>query len=261
MPENDDLGLLIDAARGASELALAHWRSEPKVWDKGGGQGPVSAADLEVDRFLRAFLTERRPDYGWLSEEGEADPRRRAAEAVFIVDPIDGTRNFLKGEASWAQSLAVAVAGRVEVAVVLMPAKESLYTARRGAGAFMNGTRLRASRGCELASARVLAPRAALAPEVWDGVPVPQVQRHFRPSLAYRLCLVAEGRFDAMVTLRDCWEWDIAAGSLIAEEAEATVSDRTGAALRFNTEAATTPGAVAAAPALHSALLPPAQAR
>ncbi|MBM9596180.1 3'(2'),5'-bisphosphate nucleotidase CysQ [Roseitranquillus sediminis] len=261
MPDSEDLDLLTAAAHSAAEIALRHWRTGPKVWDKGSGLGPVSEADLEVDRHLRQALLAERPGYGWLSEEGEADPDRLSAERVFIIDPIDGTRNYLEGEDSWAISLAVAGAGRVEAGVVLMPARDRLYAAVRGGGATRDGAGIRASRRTEIGDANVLAPRTALTADAWRGAPVPQVRRHFRPSLAYRLCLVAEGRFDAMMTFRDCWEWDIAAGALIAEEAGATASDRTGAPLRFNTEFARTPGAVVAPAALHRDLILPPQAR
>ena len=260
MPAGDDLDLLVHAARASGELALAHWRHEPRVWDKGRGLGPVSEADLEVDRFLRDRLTAARPSYGWLSEEATDDRSRLECDRVFIVDPIDGTRVFLEGQTAWAVSLAVAHRGQIETAAVIMPASNKLYTATRNGGARLNGEPLAASVRTELPRAQVLAPRVALSPEMWHDCAVPPVKRSFRASLAYRLCLVAEGRFDAMMTFRDCWEWDIAAGALIAHEASATVSDRTGAALRFNTPDAMTFGAVAAAPALHHALLPPRQA-
>jgi myo-inositol-1(or 4)-monophosphatase len=81
------------------------------------------------------------------------------------------------------------------------------------------------------------------------------VKRHFRPSLAWRLCLVGQGRFDIMVTLRAAYEWDIAAGSLIAAEAGATVTDGEGAALEFNRHPARAPGVIAAPEALHRALM------
>ena len=81
------------------------------------------------------------------------------------------------------------------------------------------------------------------------------LKRHHRPSLAYRLCLVAEGRFDAMLTLRPAWEWDIAAGALILSEAGACVTDRRGGPLRFNNTHPQTDGVLAANPALHAALL------
>jgi myo-inositol-1(or 4)-monophosphatase len=93
-----------------------------------------------------------------------------------------------------------------------------------------------------------------MAPELWPGG-VPEVKRSFRASLAYRLCLVAEGRFDGMLTLRDAWEWDIAAGALICERAGAMVTDRLGAPLLFNAAPPQAAGVVVAAPGLHGALM------
>jgi myo-inositol-1(or 4)-monophosphatase len=84
---------------------------------------------------------------------------------------------------------------------------------------------------------------------------VPPVRRAFRPSLAYRFCLVAEGRHDGMLTLKDAWEWDTAAGALIAARAGAVVTDRLGGALVFNRAMPQTAGAIAAAPGLHGALM------
>lgn len=254
-----DLALLMEGARLGSETALRYWGSSPDVWDKGDGQGPVSEADLAVDKALGDFLRTARPSYGWLSEETEDDRTRLGAECVFIVDPIDGTRSFLGGERTWAISLAVARRGKIEAAAVALPSLNKLYSSMAGAGAYNNGVSIRASDRQSTEGARVLAARASLDPNVWGEHGPPPVERHFRPSLAYRLCLVAEGRFDAMITFRDCWEWDIAAGALIATEAGAHVSDRRGVALSFNSSEAKTPGAIAASPALQPALVPPAQ--
>lgn len=238
---------------------MHYWGASPASWDKGNGQGPVSEADLLVDGILADKLRSARPDYGWLSEETEDDPARLDAERVFVVDPIDGTRSYLEGRTPWAISIAVVSRGVVETAVVALPAKARIYSAVAGGGAWCNGEALRASRLVEVQSAQVLAPRVALSDAVWGPSGAPPVARHFRPSLAYRLCLVAEGRFDAMMTFRDCWEWDIAAGALIAAEAGAKVSDRCGAPLAFNSAGGRTPGAIAAAPGIHAALLPPGQ--
>ncbi len=257
MPAADDLALLIEAARLGGETALRYWRASPHAWEKGGGQGPVSEADLSVNAVLSDVLRSTRPDYGWLSEETEDDEARLAASRTFIVDPIDGTRSYLEGRRTWAISIAVACGSEVETAVVALPMRERVYTAVIGGGAHCNGTPVKASRRQRIDSALVLAPKIALTSETWGQRGVPPVERHFRPSLAYRLCLVAEGRFDAMITFRDCWEWDIAAGGLIATEAGAIVSDRAGAPLVFNSALARTPGIVAAAPALHSSLLAP----
>jgi myo-inositol-1(or 4)-monophosphatase len=247
-----DLALLEDAAREAGEIALSFWRDDPQVWDK-GGDDPVSEADFAVDKHLHGRLLGARPDYGWVSEETEDDPERLSAERVFIVDPIDGTRSFVKGEPTWAHSLAVAEKGRITAACVFLPAREKLYLAALGEGATLNGAALAASGRGELEGATVLSPKVSFREEFWTGA-LPPVERHFRPSLAYRMALVGEGRFDAMLTLRPAWEWDIAAGALIATEAGAKVTDRHGAALAFNSPARQTAGVLAAGPALHGAL-------
>ena len=105
------------------------------------------------------------------------------------------------------------------------------------------------------ATKRVLANKASLRPENWPRGR-PDLAPHFRPSLAYRMCLVAEGRFDAMLTFRPTWHWDVAAGALICEEAGARVTDPSGAPLSFDAAPPQSPGVVAAEARLHAALLP-----
>ena len=252
MPASD-LALLVEAAREAGEIARGYWREDPEVWDKGGND-PVSEADLAVDRHLRERLLAARPDYGWLSEETDDDGRRLGSERVFIVDPIDGTRSFVKGEATWAHSLAVAEKGRVTAGVVFLPVRDKLYAAGLNTGATLNGGLIRAGERDALEGAHILSPRVTFQPEHWKGAP-PEITRHFRPSLAYRMALVAEGRFDAMITLRDAWEWDIAAGALIAAEAGAAVVDRRGAALTFNSPGRKTAGVLSGSRALTSQVI------
>jgi myo-inositol-1(or 4)-monophosphatase len=253
LPE-PDLALLEAAARAAGEIALARAAAPGEVREKPDGYGPVSEADLEIDRMLRAELAAVRPDYGWLSEESEDGPARLGAERVFIVDPIDGTRAYLAGQPAWAHSLAVAEAGRVVAGVVYLPRLGQLYAATLGGGARLNGEPIAISPRSELDGAEVLVNGNQLMPGLWPGG-VPRVTRHFRPSLAYRLCLVAEGRFDATFTFRDTWEWDVAAGALIAREAGAAVSDRAGRAWRFNNPVPLLPGMIAAGPELHARIL------
>jgi myo-inositol-1(or 4)-monophosphatase len=249
-----DLPLLAEAAREAGRLALSHWRDGPEGWEKAGGEGLVTRADLDVDALLRDRLTGARTDYGWLSEESPDEPARLAARRVFVVDPIDGTRSFAAGESAWAISLAIAEAGAIVAAVIHLPALGLLYSAAAGAGAHRDGARLSASRAARLDGSSLLAPRSVLDARHWRG-PAPAARRAFRPSIAYRIALVAEGRYDAMMTFRDSWEWDVAAGALIAAEAGAAVTDRTGAPLRFNTPHRQTPGLIAAPPALHAEAL------
>jgi myo-inositol-1(or 4)-monophosphatase len=248
-----DRRLLEAAARAAGETALGFLARPNPVREKPGGHGPVSEADLAVDAELRATLLAARPGYGWLSEESEDDPARLAATRVFVVDPIDGTRAFLAGQKAWALSLAVVEAGRPVAAVVHLPALGRTYAATDGGGATVDGIPMVVAAD-RSEPARVLAPGNALDPALWPGGP-PPVERHFRPSLAYRLCLVAEGRFDATFSFRDTWEWDVAAGDLIAREAGAAVTTRAGAAPLYNLPTPRLPGILAATPALHAALL------
>ena len=248
-----DLALLTDAARQAGEIALRFWRQAPKAWEK-PGQGPVTEADLAVNAALRDMLRSARPDYGWLSEEDPDSETRLETEFQFILDPIDGTRSFIAGEDVFAISLAVVQNGTARAGVVYLPALDRLYTATDHGPALKDGQPIVASKQQGIDGARLLTTAQALQPQHWPGG-VPDLKRSFRASLAYRLCLVAEGRHDGMLTLRDAWEWDIAAGSLIAARAGAAVTDRTGQTLRFNQPNPLAPGVLVAAPGLHAALL------
>lgn len=252
MPETD-LDLLIAAAKESGRIALGFHGSTYEKWDKEDGAGPVTAADLAVNRMLEVELQDARPDYGWLSEESPPLQDRQKAERVFIIDPIDGTRSFIEGADTWAHSLAICENGEIVAGVVYLPKRDLMYTAAKGQGAFLNGTRIHPSQRAELTDADILATRPSFEPRHWKRIP--KVTRHHRPSLAYRLALVAEGKFDAMLTLRATWEWDIAAGVLLLEEGGALASDKHGQALRFNNPDPRLPGMVGANSDLHRQLL------
>ncbi|MEM6309182.1 MAG: 3'(2'),5'-bisphosphate nucleotidase CysQ [Pseudomonadota bacterium] len=254
MQAHDDLTLLINAARQAGDVALKFTGPDAQKWEKPDGAGPVTEADLAVDEALTGILRGARPDYGWLSEETDDDDARLSQDTVFIVDPIDGTRNFIEGGRTWAHSIAVAHKGQITAGVVYLPMRDMLYAAVLGTGATLNGDTLYASSQADLSKAELLSAKPNMRDQFWIG-PVPSFARAYRPSLAYRCALVGQGRFDGMITFRPTWEWDIAAGALIASEAGARVSDRTGKALRFNQADPRTHGILAAAPKVHSALV------
>jgi myo-inositol-1(or 4)-monophosphatase len=250
----EDLALLVRAAEAAGPIALSFWRSAPKAWDKPDDAGPVTEADLAVNDALQSLLMGVRPDYGWLSEESEADASRLDARRCFIIDPIDGTRAFIAGQQGFAHSLAVAEGDRITAAVVHLPAMNLTFTAFAEGPALLNGKPIRPSdRG--MAGARVLTYKSATEPEHWKNGRTPPFRREFRPSLAWRLCLVAEGRFDAALSVRSVWEWDIAAGSLIAERAGALATDRHGQPMRFNSPRAMVDGMIVAGPRMHGEML------
>lgn len=249
-----DLELLIEAALAAGEVSRGFAGGTARIWEKADNAGPVTEADLAVNERLAGILRPARPDYGWLSEESPDSAERLAAERVFIIDPIDGTRSFIDGATTWAHAIAVAERGVVTAAVIHLPMRDELFAAATGQGATLNGAPIAPSDRDQLEGAAVLAARPALEPKHWNGE-VPKIRREYRPSLAYRLASVAEGRFDAMITLRRTWEWDVAAGDLILREAGATVTDRTGNALRFNNPHPAVDGVLAGGAKVHAGLL------
>ncbi|MFA8443688.1 inositol monophosphatase [Yoonia sp.] len=253
MPETD-LALLVDAARRSGDIAKRYFRQDPDVTHKPDGAGPVTAGDLAVNAMLEGFLQAARPDYGWLSEETEDNPARLDTQRQFIIDPIDGTRAFIDGSEDWAHSLAITENGVPVAAAVYLPMRDMMFAACKGGGATLNGAPICAT-DVQMADATVLGAKPNFDGRFWAGGVLPPIKRAFRSSLAYRLCLVAQGRFDGMITLRPSWEWDIAAGALIITEANGVVTDQHGADLCFNNEHPQVPGVLAAGKGLHADLL------
>ena len=250
-----DHELLLQSAKAAGKIALGFWDAGFDVQDKPDGAGPVTDADIAVDRALKQALLSARPDYGWLSEESEMSADRLSKRHVFVVDPIDGTRSYIAKDTSWAHSLAIVDNGVVTHGVIYLPARDLMYSAVRGEGAFLNGAPIVASQCLDVQAATLLGARPIRESKHWKKGRVPKFTQDYRPSLAYRMALVAQGRFDAMLTLRATWEWDICAGALIASEAGATVTDKFGAALRFNSPEAQVSGVLAAAPEVHQQII------
>ncbi len=249
-----DLKLITDAARMAGRVATSYVGGGARAWDKPEGAGPVTEADLAVNNYLERVLRMARPDYGWLSEETEDSAERLSRDRVFIVDPIDGTRSFVEGARTWAHSVAVAEHGQITAGAIYLPMRDLLFTAARGKGAFLNGVPMRVSQKTDLDGADILATKPILAPDHWP-TGLPGFTRAHRPSLAYRLGLVGQGRFDAMLTFRPTWEWDVAAGAIIVEEAAGRCSDRMGRLLQFNNATPQLDGLIASGPGLHDKLL------
>lgn len=251
MPDPDpDLQLLIDAAIAAGDEARRFFDGPNQSWEKPDGAGPVTEADLAVDALLAERLQAARPSYGWLSEETEDNTDRLDRSRVFVVDPIDGTRSFKEGARTWAHSLAVVEDGVAVAGVVFLPMLGLMFSAAQGQGAYLNGDPVIIAQRDRLDDAEFLAARPALDGHHWLAA-APGFRLAYRPSLAYRMALVAQGQFDGMITLRRAWEWDIAAGDILQREAGAVCSDRTGAPLRFNNPVPKLDGVVGTNPVLH----------
>ncbi len=243
---------LVEAALGlvdqAASLAMDHWvagAAPARHWEKAPGQ-PVSEADLLVDAFLRERLTALLPGSGWLSEESVASVDRAGARDVWIVDPIDGTRDFVRGRTGWAVSVALAREGDILFAALAAPARAERWRAVKGAGAWRNDARLTASHRTALPGARV--PIESLSAPDRDLACVPKPN-----SIALRMAMVAANEADLVASVRWGAEWDIAAASLIAQEAGACVTDAAGHPLVFNRDDPACFGVLCTAPGIHAA--------
>jgi myo-inositol-1(or 4)-monophosphatase len=229
----------------AGRIAAGRCGSAYRTWEKVPGH-PVCDIDLEVDAFLREQLSRLDGEAGWLSEETLDRSDRIERRRLWVVDPIDGTRDYLRNRPGWCVSIAL-VEDRVPVIGVLAaPARDELWTAARGQGSWRNGERLQVSPRAELQGARVPADQLPAADSDLVAIARPN-------SIALRIALVAAGEADLVATLKWGFEWDIAAAALIAEEAGATVSGALGQPLAFNTASGEAFGVLVTTPGIHQA--------
>lgn len=212
-------------------------------WQKDEGS-PVCDADIEVDGFLRRELGKLLPAAGWLSEETADDLDRLKRDLIWLVDPVDGTRDFLRGRKGWCVSVALINAGRPLVGILNAPAREEVWTAEAGQGAFLNGRRLCAS-GCrQFLGARVPANSLQKVDQFLTMVDQPN-------SIALRVAMVADDQADLLAALRWSNEWDIGAAALIAREAGARVTDALGKPFAYNKRDPRAFGLLVTAPDIH----------
>ncbi len=231
-------------AAEAGRIAAGRCGTGFRQWEKTPGH-PVCDIDLEVDAFLNRHLRALDPEAGWLSEETLDLSDRIERRRLWVIDPIDGTRDYLRERPGWCVSVAL-VEDRVPVLGVLAaPARGELWTASRGQGSRRNGERLQVGRRTRLAGARV--PADTLPEPDRDLIAVPRPN-----SIALRMAMVAAGEADLVATLKWGFEWDIAAAALIAEEAGAIVTGALGQPLAFNTASGEAFGVLAATPGIHA---------
>jgi len=254
------LATAIEAALAAGRIQQKYFRTPLDVVKK-GPIDLVTAADLEVEQTFRALVAARFPSHVVLGEEQAGALERRASGYRWIIDPVDGTTNFVHGLALFCVSIALEVDGRVELGVVYDPMAEELFTAERGEGARLNGQRLAVTSCDQLIDALLVTgfpynPRGGRQHQVEVFRAFLEQSRAVRRlgSAALDLCYVAAGRFDAF------WEdqlhaWDIAAGALIVAEAGGRVTDYSGAPVEL-----TRGQIVASNAALHALMLETIQA-
>jgi myo-inositol-1(or 4)-monophosphatase len=227
-----DAKLIAAVTREAGELAASFLGEKFEAWEKSPGN-PVTEADIAVDDLIKRRLMGMRPDYGWLSEETADDSARLARKRVWVVDPIDGTRAFVKGRDGFCVSVALVEDGVPVLAALDAPLRGLFFEARRGHGAKLNGAPMQPSNRTDLSGCAMLADaqmfKGAFWPEAW-----PEMALTKPNSIALRIALVACGQADAAVALQPKNEWDMAAAVLILEEAGGLWSDHYGERPLFN---------------------------
>jgi myo-inositol-1(or 4)-monophosphatase len=210
-----------EAATAAGEAIARHASGDRASWDK-AEDSPVTRADLEANRIIAEVVSGAFPDDAILSEETADRPDRLGAERVWIVDPLDGTKEFIEGVPQFAVSIALAQRGTPVVGVVYQPLTRECFWGVQGRGAHVGSERVRVSSVARLEDCRVLSSRT----EMKRGQLEPY-QRWFREispvgSVALKLALVAAARADLWISVAPKSEWDVCGGDLLVREAGGT---------------------------------------
>jgi myo-inositol-1(or 4)-monophosphatase len=256
-PANDltrELALAKKAARAAGEILRGYWRRGGYKIGSKGHDNPVTAADLEADRAIKKLLRDPFPGYGWLSEETVDNDDRLECRRVWIVDPLDGTKEFINGIPEFAVAIALVEDGVPVLGVTYNPIKREMYWAARGVGCHLNTRRVRVTRKRTLKRATVLASRSETARGEWQGFGG-MLKVSPTGSVAYKLAMVAAGKADATFTRSPKSEWDIASGAALVIEAGGTITDIKGREIRFNQRNVKLEGLIADNTILHAALM------
>ncbi len=245
--------LALRAAQKAAGAIMRYFRRDFEVRDKGHGN-PVTQADLEANDILRTMLVEAFPSYHWLSEESAQRAEGYGEEPTWVIDPLDGTADFVAGLAEFAVSVGLVAGGRARVAAVVNPATGEAWSAREGAGATLNGAPIRVTAATDLSTARVLVSRSEH--RRGDIAPFsPRLRMEPVGSIAYKLCRVASGDGDAVFTRNPRSLWDVCGGALVLAEAGGRVTDGVGQPIAFLPDRLRVPRIIGAAPGLFEPLL------
>ena len=244
-----DFSAVIAAVEEAADLAFRQWRNgavpAARVWEK-SKDNPVSEVDLAVDALLKERFSTILPEAAWLSEETVDDAVRLGANLVWLVDPIDGTRDYIRGRSGWCVSVALVENGMPIFAIMAAPAQAKTWIAHAGQGVTCNGEQLHASTRQDFAGSRVPTDELSQVDSDLTIVEKPN-------SIAMRMTMVACDRADLVATLRWGHEWDVAAAHLVAQEAGAVVTNALGAPIRYNKPDPKDFGLICSAPGIHEA--------
>ncbi len=247
----EDLARIRDALAAAEEILLDLAGAGLEVRRKAGGE-PVTEADRRVNQALASLLP--RGDEGWLSEETTDDLSREHRRRVWVVDPLDGTKEFIAGVPEWCVSVGLVEDGRAVAGGICNPVSRQTFVGAMEAGVTLNGEPVHASERASLEGAVVVASRSEMGRGEWGRFAgAPFVVRPVG-SVAYKLALVSAGLADATWTLTPKHEWDVAAGVALVRAAGGTVWGPAGESVTFNRKRPRLEGLIASGSGLASAV-------
>ena len=232
---NSDLSIAKTAAIEAGGIILNYYKADYEIKDK-GYHNPVTTADNAADTRLKEILMVARPNYGWLSEETVDSPERLTKDRVWIVDPLDGTKEFIEGVPHFVVSVALVENGNPIVGVLYNPVTAETFTAAKGEGAELNGEEIQCATKDNVGNMVILNSRSETRRGLWAPYDGTFGELRAIGSVAYKLGLTAAGQADIFASLRPKNEWDICAGNCIINEAGGKLIDLKGNRVVFNRE-------------------------
>ncbi len=235
MPYERELEVALEAARDAGGVLLKHYAGDRAHWEK-SEDNPVTEADLASDAAIARVLRTAFPDDALLSEETISDPSRLQQRRVWIVDPMDGTKEFIGKIPEFCASIALVDDGEPVVGVILNPPAGVTVWGSKGGGTFRDGERVHVNRPSRLEDAVVIASRTEISRSQFE--PYEGWFKELRPvaSIAWKIACVASGDGDLNVSVAPKNEWDVCGGDLLVREAGGVYVDFDGAPRIYNQE-------------------------
>jgi myo-inositol-1(or 4)-monophosphatase len=248
-----ELTVAVEAARAAGAIVRGWYDGHYTVREK-ARDNPVTEADLEANECIHARLGTAFPNDGWLSEETRDSAVRLSHRRVWVVDPLDGTKEFINHIPEFCVCIGLVEQGAPIVGVSYNPVREELFAGGHGMGVTLNGMPAHVSEEHNLAAARILVSRSEAERGEWDAYRS-SLRLELTGSVAYKLALIAAGRGDATFSLTPKNEWDICAGVALIAAAGGRITDRYGQPLRFNQRQTRLPGLIASNGLLHEPII------
>ncbi len=215
---NEILKNAIFAAQSAGEIVMSYYKTNLDIEHK-SPNNPVTEADLEANAHIQNILTSKYPNFGWLSEETKDSLDRLTKEYVWIIDPIDGTKEFIEGIPNFSISIGLVKNNNPIIGVLYNPATKELFYASKNNGSYYNQELCNCSNLNDISKIKIVISRSEIKAGLWDKYNFKSENKFEIGSVAYKLGLISANKYDFFATLKPKNEWDICAGHIILEEA------------------------------------------